>query len=55
MVNAADEAGVRGAMAAPYQLLNPVGYNIFADLSGDGIVNLVDVGITRTRRGASLP
>ncbi|HKB05031.1 MAG TPA: hypothetical protein VKD90_22600, partial [Gemmataceae bacterium] len=54
-VTAADEAGVRGAMAAPYQLLNPVGYNIFADLSGDGIVNLVDVGITRTRRGTSLP
>jgi hypothetical protein len=54
VVNAADEAGVRANLTPPYQL-NPVGYNIFADLSGDGLVNLVDVGIARTRKGASLP
>jgi hypothetical protein len=54
VVDAADEAGVRSNMALPYQL-NPAGYNIFADLSGDGLVNLIDVGITRTRRGTSLP
>jgi hypothetical protein len=53
-VDAADEAGVRANIAAPYQI-NPSGYNIFADLSGDGVVNLVDVGIAHTRRGQSLP
>jgi hypothetical protein len=53
-VDAADEAGVRANIAAPYQL-NPGGYNIFADLSGDGIVSVVDVGIARARKGQSLP
>jgi len=54
VVDAADEAGIRAFIAAPYQL-SPTGYNIFADLSGDGIVNLIDVGITRTRKGQTLP
>jgi hypothetical protein len=54
IVDAADEAGVRSNLTAPYKL-NPSSYNIFADLSGDGLVNLVDVGISRTRRGSSLP
>jgi large repetitive protein len=53
VVNAADEAAVRAAQAGPYQA-NPA-YNPFADVSGDGIVNLVDVGITRTRKGTSIP
>jgi hypothetical protein len=53
LVDAADEAGVRANLIPPYQL-NPTNYNIFADLSGDGIVNLTDVGIARTRKGASL-
>src|SRR5262249_3869759 len=54
VVDAADEAGIRSHLPSPYQLAN-TGYNIFADLSGDGIVNLIDVGIARTRRGNSLP
>jgi hypothetical protein len=54
VVDAADEAGIRAFIASPYQL-SPTGYNIFADLSGDGIVNLVDVGIARTRKGQTLP
>jgi hypothetical protein len=54
VVNAADEAGVRANLTAPFQL-NAAGYNIFADLSGDGLVNLIDAGITRTKKGSSLP
>jgi len=54
VVNSDDEKGIRANIAGPYQL-NPSGYNIFADLSGDGIVNLVDVGIAHTRNGQSLP
>jgi len=54
VVDAADEAGIRGNIAGPYQLTN-TGYNVFADLSGDGIVNLIDVGIARTRKGQTLP
>jgi hypothetical protein len=53
VVNKNDELGIRAFVAAPYQL-NPSGYNIFADLSGDGIVNLIDVGIARARKGQSL-
>jgi hypothetical protein len=54
VVNALDEAGVRAAQTAPYQP-GAVGYNLFADVSGDGIVNLMDVGITRARKGTSVP
>ena len=54
VVDGLDEAAVRGAQAAPYQP-GSVGYNLFADLSGDGLVNLIDVGITRTRKGTTLP
>jgi hypothetical protein len=52
-VNALDETAVRAAQGGPYQP-GSIGYNPFADLSGDGIVNLVDVGVTRTRRGTHL-
>ena len=52
-VDAADEAGVRANITSPYQV-KPSNYNIFADLSGDGIVNLTDVGIAKTRKGQSL-
>jgi hypothetical protein len=52
-VDALDEAGVRAAQAGPYQP-GSSGYNIFADLSGDGIVNLVDVTIARQRKGTSI-
>jgi hypothetical protein len=54
VVDALDEAGVRAAQAGPFQP-GGTGYNLFADLSGDGIVNLVDVGITRSRKGTTLP
>ena len=54
VVDVADEAGVRANLTPPYQL-NASNYNIFADLSGDGIVNLVDVGISRSRKGQTLP
>ena len=30
-------------------------YNIIADMNGDGVVNLTDVQIVRTRAGTSLP
>jgi hypothetical protein len=53
-VDGLDELAVRAAQAGPYQP-STTGYNPFADLSGDGIVNLIDVGITRTRKGTSLP
>ena len=54
VVNALDEAGVRAAQTGPY-LPGSAGSNPFADLSGDGLVNLIDVGITRSRKGTSLP
>jgi hypothetical protein len=54
VVNATDESQIRQLVAAPYHL-SPANYNIFADLSGDGLVNLVDVGTARARRGNSLP
>jgi hypothetical protein len=53
-VDAADEAGVRANLSAPYDL-HPSNYNIFADLSGDGLVNVIDVGIAHNRRGQTLP
>jgi hypothetical protein len=53
MVDARDEAAVRAFQAAPYQP-GTIGYNQFADLSGDGIVNLIDVGIARSRNGTHL-
>jgi hypothetical protein len=53
-VDALDEAGVRANLAAPYDL-HPSNYNIFADLSGDGLVNVVDVGIAHNRKGQQLP
>lgn len=49
-----DEIGVRAFVAAPYDL-HPTNYNIFADLSGDGLVNVVDVGVAHNRRGQQLP
>jgi hypothetical protein len=54
MVDERDEAAVRAFQAGPYQP-GTFGYNAFADLSGDGIVNLIDVGIARSRNGNSLP
>ena len=53
VVNALDEAAVRGQPGGPFQPAAG-GYNPFADLSGDGLINLIDVGITRTRRGTFL-
>jgi hypothetical protein len=50
VVDALDEAAARAALSAPYQP-GSAGYNQFADLSGDGIVNLIDVGIVRSRKG----
>jgi hypothetical protein len=54
VVDAADEAGVRAHLTPPLQL-HPANYNLFADLSGDGLVNLIDVGVTRIKKGTSLP
>ena len=54
VVNGLDEAGVRANVVAPYQT-GPAGYNQFADLSGDGLVNLIDVGVARGRKGKTLP
>jgi hypothetical protein len=53
VVNALDEAAVRGQLTGPFQP-GSASTNPFADLSGDGLVNLIDVGITRTRRGTFL-
>jgi hypothetical protein len=53
VVDARDELAVRGHQTGPYQP-GSAGYNLFADLSGDGIVNLVDVGIARSRTGTHL-
>ena len=47
VVGAPDFVSVNNAISAPY--------NIFADMNGDGIVNLSDVQIVRTRNGTSLP
>jgi hypothetical protein len=54
VVNAADEAGIRANLTGPYQPNDPA-YNIFADVSGDGLVNLVDVNVARARKGKALP
>ena len=54
VVNGLDEAGVRANVVAPYQT-GSAGYNQFADLSGDGLVNLIDVGVARGRKGKTLP
>lgn len=53
VVNADDVAGIRDYLPGPYQ--PSPSYNLFADLSGDGLINLVDFGIARARRGARLP
>jgi hypothetical protein len=54
VADALDEAGVRASLAGPFRPA-AASYNPFADLSGDGIVNLIDVGIARSRKGSSLP
>jgi hypothetical protein len=46
-VNSQDIVTVNNAVSAPY--------NILADLNGDGVVNITDVQIVRTRVGTSLP
>jgi hypothetical protein len=46
VVTAADMSGIYAASAAPY--------NIFADLNGDGVVNVDDVQIARKRSGTKL-
>ncbi|HEX3151821.1 MAG TPA: dockerin type I domain-containing protein [Gemmataceae bacterium] len=52
-VDLADENGVRAAVPAPFSINPP--YNIFADMNGDGSINLTDVGIVHKRRGTTLP
>lgn len=52
VVNAADEAGMRAYVTPPNR--KATNYNIFADLSGDGLVNLIDFSAARSRRGQSL-
>jgi hypothetical protein len=54
VVDALDEAGVRAHLAGPFQL-GTVTFDPFADLSGDGLVSLIDVGTARVRKGATLP
>lgn len=54
VVDALDDSGVRARLAGPFQP-GSAAYDPFADLSGDGLVNLIDVGIIRTRKGAALP
>jgi len=46
-VNAQDTVGVNNAISSPY--------NIFADMNGDGVINIADVQIVRARSGTSLP
>jgi hypothetical protein len=46
-VNSQDIVSVNNAVSAPY--------NILADLNGDGVVNIADVQIVRTRVGTSVP
>ena len=43
----ADLVGVNNAITAPY--------NIFADMNGDGIVNVAAVQIVRARASTTLP
>jgi hypothetical protein len=47
VVSSADLVGVNNATIAPY--------NVFADINGDGIVDVNDVQVVRTRIGTSLP
>jgi hypothetical protein len=47
LVNAQDTVGVNNAISNPY--------NILADMNGDGVVNIADVQIVRSRGGTSLP
>jgi len=47
VVSASDLVGVNSSTMAPY--------NIFADLNGDGVVDILDVQIVRARVGTSLP
>ena len=47
VVSSADMVGVNNATKAAY--------NIFADLNGDGVVNITDVSIARSKIGTSLP
>lgn len=54
LVDNADEAEVRAHLSLPYHM-TPSNYNLFADLSGDGIINLIDIGHARNRQGNSLP
>ena len=46
-VSSADLVGVNNATVTPY--------NIFADINGDGVVNITDVQIVKTRIGTSQP
>jgi hypothetical protein len=46
-VSATDLVGVNNATIAPY--------NVFADINGDGVVNIDDVQMVRTRIGTLLP
>ncbi len=47
IVSSADLVGINNATVAPY--------DIFADINGDGIVNVNDVALARTRIGTTLP
>ena len=47
MVSSADLVGINNATAASY--------DIFADINGDGIVDVNDVTLARTRIGTTLP
>jgi len=53
VVNAQDEAAIRASQTGPFQP-GAASTNPFADLSGDGLVNLIDVGVPRPRRGTFL-
>jgi len=46
-VSSADMVAVNNATVAPY--------NVFADVNGDGVVNITDVSIVRSRIGTSQP
>jgi hypothetical protein len=47
VVTSADTVGINNATAEPY--------NVFADLNGDGVVDINDVRIARSRNGQRLP
>ena len=47
LVNAADLVGINNATVAPFDL--------FADINGDGVVDVNDVALARTKIGTSLP